>query len=215
MKAQTHAEIARSCKQSDWGRQFSRPTGWRGRLVGHLMAAKNAGISRLAVELLDVQPDDRLLEIGFGPGKGIHEAARHVSRGFIAGVDRSEVMLRQAERRNRWFIAEGRVELHRGSVGELPFEDGSFDRVFEVNSFHHWPSPAAGLAEIRRVLRDGGALQLCLRRKHPTRTFLVAPGCTEEEIQRVTRLVGAAGFRNVRVRQGKAGRKVACVAADR
>ena len=158
MQAQSEIETAKSCKQSSWGQQFGRPTGWRGWAVGQLMALKNAGMSRLAVELMDIGPEDRVLEIGFGPGKAIAEAARRVSRGLVAGIDPSEVMLRQAERRNKRFIATGRVDLRQGSVSALPFEDRSFTRVFEVNSFHHWSSPAAGLAEIRRVMRDGGTL---------------------------------------------------------
>ena len=68
----------RACNQTDWGRQFGEPTGWRGRALGRLMALKNARMSRVAVELLDVQPDDRGLEIGFGPGVAIAEAGRQV-----------------------------------------------------------------------------------------------------------------------------------------
>jgi ubiquinone/menaquinone biosynthesis C-methylase UbiE len=132
----------------------------------------------------------------------------------VAGVDRSEVMLRQATRRNRTAITEGRVELRQASVDGLPFADASFTHVFEVNSFHHWSSPQAGLAEIRRVLAEGGKLLLCLRMKHPTRTKLVAPGYTREEIDRVKRLVGEAGFRDVRVLGGNAGREVSCVIAE-
>jgi ubiquinone/menaquinone biosynthesis C-methylase UbiE len=177
------------------------------------MALKNAGMSRLAVELMDIGPEDRVLEIGFGPGKAIAEAARRVSRGLVAGIDPSEVMLRQAERRNKRFIATGRVDLRQGSVSALPFEDRSFTRVFEVNSFHHWSSPAAGLAEIRRVMRDGGTLLVCLRMKHPTRSFLVAPGYTDSEVARVAQLVRDAGFDNVRILYGEAGRQVACIVA--
>ncbi len=48
--------------------QFRQPHGRLGRLAGQVMAAANAGMNRFTVELLDVQPDDRILEIGFGPG---------------------------------------------------------------------------------------------------------------------------------------------------
>jgi ubiquinone/menaquinone biosynthesis C-methylase UbiE len=165
--------------------------------------------------MLAIEPEDRVLEIGFGPGKAIFEAARRATRGLVAGIDRSEVMLRQAERRNRRLIDAGSVELRQGSADALPFEDLSFNRVFEVNSFHHWPSPAAGLREIHRVLRAGGTLLLCLRMKHPTRSFLVAPGYTDSEIARVAELVRSVGFHNVRVLHGEAGRQVACVVGQR
>ena len=44
-----------------------------------------------------------------------------------------------------------------GDVAALPFGDGSFDSVASSLSMHHWSKPAAGLAEIARVLRPGGS----------------------------------------------------------
>ena len=42
-----------------------------------------------------------------------------------------------------------------GDVAALAFPDGSFDLVVSTLSMHHWADPAAGLAEIGRVLRLG------------------------------------------------------------
>jgi ubiquinone/menaquinone biosynthesis C-methylase UbiE len=179
------------------------------------MAIKNAGMNRLAVELLDIRSEDRVLEIGCGPGRGIEEAARRASRGFVAGIDRSEEMVRQAARRNRSAIAVGRVALRLADVTRLPFDDCSFDRSFEINSFHHWRAPARGLEEIRRVMREGATLLLCLRKEHPTRRRLAAPGYSDGEIARVAALVRDTGFGDVRVEHGEAGRAVACVIGRR
>jgi SAM-dependent methyltransferase len=43
-----------------------------------------------------------------------------------------------------------------GDVASLAFRDGSFDLVVSTLSMHHWADPAAGFAEIGRVLRPGG-----------------------------------------------------------
>jgi ubiquinone/menaquinone biosynthesis C-methylase UbiE len=43
-----------------------------------------------------------------------------------------------------------------GDAAALAFPDGSFDLVVSTLSLHHWADPAAGLAEIGRVLRPGG-----------------------------------------------------------
>ena len=53
-------------------------------------------MNRHAVGLLEVRPDDRVLEIGFGPGKQIQLPARRATAGLVAGVDLSEVMVEQA-----------------------------------------------------------------------------------------------------------------------
>jgi ubiquinone/menaquinone biosynthesis C-methylase UbiE len=63
------------------------------------------------VSLLDVQRDDRVLEIGFGPGVAIRELARLAADGYVYGLDHSEVMVRQAARRNAEGVRRGRVDL--------------------------------------------------------------------------------------------------------
>jgi ubiquinone/menaquinone biosynthesis C-methylase UbiE len=184
-----------SCQHSGWKQQFGRPTGMLGRLVGHLMAAKNIGMNRLTVEMLDVQPDDRILEVGCGPGTAVQLLAARVTTGFVAGVDLSEVMVKQATRRNRQFIKRGLVELRQGTVSRLPYENDAFTKVCAVNSFHHWPTPEADLREVRRAMREDGVLLLCLRMQLPSPRAFAAPGFTESEVGRVLELVQQVGFR--------------------
>ena len=206
---------AAGCKRFGLVGQFGQPTGFAGWLVGHLMAVKNAALNRAAVEVLDPQPDDRVLEIGFGPGKTIRMISKRLTNGFVAGVDLSGVMVKQAARRNREFVKMGRVELKQGSASSLPYGDGQFGKVCAINAFHHLPEPINALREIRRVLKPGGLVLLGLRMKHPTRTFLVAPGFTQEEIKQVLELLRTAGFGNIRTARRRAGREIICVLANR
>lgn len=204
-----------ACQPSKWTSQFMRPSGWRGQFVGHLMAAKNAAMNRLAAELLNVEPDDHILEIGFGSGAAIAKAAAHLTSGLIHGVDVSDVMLRQARRRNRQFIKDGRVEIKPVSVLQLPYPDSLFDKVFAVNNFHIWSDQQEALREIRRVLKVGGILLLPLRHKHPTLRWFVPPGFTEHEIDQVLRLLDLVGFRNIRTQVYCVDQGVTCVFGQR
>jgi SAM-dependent methyltransferase len=145
--------------------QFARPTGWLGRLAGRLMAKSDAD-DRWIVKLLDVQPDDRVLDVGCGPGVAVDLIAQRVSAGIVRGVDPSVVMLRQAARRNRAAIQAGRVELRRGSAASVPYPDGHFTRVCTLHTLYFWPSIEAGLREIRRVLAPGGRLVIAVRTRH-------------------------------------------------
>jgi ubiquinone/menaquinone biosynthesis C-methylase UbiE len=211
----THAHAVGACKETSFTRQFGHPTGFLGGLVGRLMAVKNAPLNELAVEVLAASPEDRVLEIGFGPGTAIEMLTRTVTRGTVAGVDLSAVMLQQASRRNRAAIDAGRVELRLGSVSHLPYDDASFDKALAVNTVHHWPNQLHDLQEVRRVLRDGGELLLCLRLAPPSPGRFTAPGLTRAEVTQVEELLRRAGYAEVHTELRERGREVACVKARR
>ena len=76
--------------------QFQNPRGFLGNLAGMIMAWENRERNTWVIELLDVQRADYILEIGFGPGWAIQQAARLATEGLVAGVDASKTMVRQA-----------------------------------------------------------------------------------------------------------------------
>jgi ubiquinone/menaquinone biosynthesis C-methylase UbiE len=154
--------------------QFGRPRGTAGRVAGWVMAhrSSNRQRNRWAVSLLDVRPTDRVLEIGFGPGLAIAELSRRVGdSGHVYGTDHSDVMLRQATRRNASAIAAGRVSLSRASVDRLPPSlGGPFDAILTVNSLGFWPAPTERLDELRRRLRPGGRIAIASQPRCPGAT---------------------------------------------
>jgi trans-aconitate methyltransferase len=89
-----------SVLESTFMRMFGRPTGMLGKLGGIIMARVNAPFARCVIRLLDVQPRDKVLEIGFGPGVGIQLLAKSAPEGRVAGVDCSREMVEQASARN-------------------------------------------------------------------------------------------------------------------
>jgi SAM-dependent methyltransferase len=127
-------------------RTFGVPRGLLGRLGGVVLARMNRRYVAWAVGLLAPQPQDRVLEIGFGPGVGIDLLA--ASAYHIAGADPSGEMLRQATKRNAAAISKGSVELCQASADRLPFPDDSFDKALAVNSMQLWPDKPAGLREL-------------------------------------------------------------------
>lgn len=85
----------------DWGRElllrmFGRPKGFLGRLGGLIMARVNRDAAAQVIKLLGIRPDDKVLEVGFGPGVGIQLLLERITGGWVAGVDQSQEMIRQA-----------------------------------------------------------------------------------------------------------------------
>ena len=168
-------------------RTFGRPQGLLGRLGGIIMARTNADCGCWVSDLLEVGPNDRVLEVGFGPGVVIHHLSKLAAVGYVAGIDQSREMVEQARARNATGIQSGRIDLRHGSVESLPFDDNSFDRALAINSMQVWPDAAAGLREIRRVLKPGGRIAL---------GFTPYSG---QPAKGLTETLTAAGFETVRV----------------
>ena len=169
--------------------QFGNPRGFVGAMVGHLMAIKNRRRIQWAVELLRVRPNDRVLEVGFGPGISLAQLARRAPQGVVTGVEHSPVMVAQARRRLGREIAAGRVEIQQGSVSALPFAGGVFDKALAVNTLLFWPQPIADLAEVKRVLAPGGSL-LVVWQPHGASDA----AAVERAAARVQEQMQAAGF---------------------
>lgn len=189
--------------------QFGRPTGLPGRMAGWIMAqrASNRRRNAWAVSLLDVQRDDRVLEIGFGPGIAIRELSRRAPEGYVCGLDHSAVMVQQATRRNAEGMRRGQVDLRLGSAESLPAFEAPFDKILAVNVMLFWDQPIELLGELRRVLRTGGRIAIAFQPR--------GPGATNEAATSTGReLVAAlrdAGFSQVRLETLKLKPAVVCV----
>ena len=139
---------------------FGRPEGIMGRVGGIVMARTNRKCAAWVTDLLEIKPNDKVLEVGFGPGVGIELLAKAIPAGEISGVDFSVEMVDQAIARNKQAIEKGRVNLRHGSVECLPYEGNSFDKALAINSLQMWSHPTTSLREMGRVLTTDGSIAL-------------------------------------------------------
>jgi ubiquinone/menaquinone biosynthesis C-methylase UbiE len=163
-------------------------------LISRLLGA--AKLHRRLVELADLHPGQRVLEIGCGTGNLTKLVKRGQPGAEVVGLDPDPRALAMATRK----AAGLGVRFDRGYSQSLPYPDGSFDRVLSSLMFHHLDEEQkrGTLSEVRRVLRPGGALYLVdfgaesgghglLRRRRPHRIVGNDAGT-------LTRLCAEAGF---------------------
>ena len=180
-------------------KQFGNPSGLFGKFIGNGMARNNVYDARWTVSLLNIQPQDHLLEIGFGPGVSTQLASEKAAKGFVAGIDHSQSMVQAASRRNAAAIQSGLVELQHGDVSSLPYPDQSFDMAFSLHSIYFWPNPLECLREIKRVLKQDGLLGITIQPKDKW-TPNVDPNIMRLYFgSEVASLFSEAGYRNIHV----------------
>jgi ubiquinone/menaquinone biosynthesis C-methylase UbiE len=74
-------------------------------------------------------------------------------------------MVEEARKINEKFVESGQAEFHLAHAENLPFENGSFNKIFTVNTIYFWDDPALVLSEIKRVLKPGGQFFVSIRPK--------------------------------------------------
>ncbi len=115
------------------GRLMARELGNPSALAAPLLAAlwnrRNATLNDVAYARLGLQPDDRVLEVGFGGGYLLGRIAAALTTGFVAGVDVSPAMVALCRRRYRSLVQAGRLELHCAPAESLPYPAGHFSRL--------------------------------------------------------------------------------------
>lgn len=111
---------------------------------------------QILLELLALQPEDVLLEVGCGGGAFLAEALASDCR--AAAIDHSAEMVALAREQNAQAVAEGRLEVIEADAQRLPFPDEMFTCATMTGVLGFLPDPVATFAEIRRVLADGGRL---------------------------------------------------------
>lgn len=128
---------------------FMYERGWRRqfRAAGFPGARKEAS---LAVD--HVGRTGTLLDVSCATGVLTRELAAAGSFDAIVGLDASEAMLREAFSRE----GAGVFARVRADAADMPFDDGGFDAVTAGAALHCWPRVQDAIAEVRRVLKEGG-----------------------------------------------------------
>jgi SAM-dependent methyltransferase len=163
------------------------------------VAAKASDRQRWAVEVLDVAPDDRILEVGCGHGVAVSLVCERLGGGRITAVDRSRKMIEAAATRNRDHT--GKVRFVTASIERADLGDDSYDKAFAVHvATLHRPGPA--LDAVRTRLIPGGRLYLfhqapSWKRAEPAEAFAGALARTLEVagLEPTETLVDAPGGR--------------------
>ncbi len=179
-------------------KQLRNPSGIFGRFLMKLLNRENAEMNDLALEQLNLQPEDYVLEIGFGGGYLMDKIAATQIPSCIVGIDPSIDSLQVGKKKFNKQIAKGYIEIKQGSAESLPYGDRFFDKVCTVNTIYFWSDAKSVLHECYRVLKQGGKLVICYNSKaFLEQTELTKYGFTAYEVEDVELLMQDSGFTEI------------------
>lgn len=114
-------------------------------------------IRNAMVDLLEISPTSRVLEVAAGTGRDTgYIASRLNDRGVLYVQDLAPTMVQAARTRLEAPEYQCELQFFVSSASHLPFADGFFDAVYSFGGFNEFSNPSASLQELTRVVKPGG-----------------------------------------------------------
>ena len=138
-----------------------KPEGFGGKIMVAMMNVGHSAVARWGLQFLELAPDAKVLDCGCGGGANIKRLLKKCPEGIVKGIDYSPVSVEKSKKVNEAAVTEGRCDVSRASVAELPFESEPFNAVTAFETVYFWPDLPQCFREVYRVLKPGGTFLIC------------------------------------------------------
>lgn len=139
----------------DLAAQLRCPQGEMGIETGLNMNTGNQAMIAATIDLLELKAGDHVLELGPGNAQHLSSLLDQYQVSSYHGLEISQTMCEQAIALNK-DSDQSKISFSCYDGLRLPFENGSFDVLFTVNTIYFWEQPQLLFTEIARVLKPGG-----------------------------------------------------------
>ena len=145
--------------------QFKKPRGLFGIFTSNMMIKGNQKNYDRLLKDLKVEPHNKILEIGYGPGIGIRVISESCPTCSIHGIDFSKLMFKKASSYNQPFIDEGRAKLYCGDFLKDSRLDNDYDKIFCLNVIYFWNELKTPFEKVWLLLKKGGSFHMYMADK--------------------------------------------------
>ena len=139
--------------------QCMKPHGEEGIQTIANMNENHKGISEFAFECVNVNEDDKILDIGCGGGVNIEKFLK-LTINNVDGLDYSEVSVAESIKRNQSTVDGGRCKVIQADVSDMPIDDESYDLVTGFETIYFWPDLGETFKEVLRIIKPNGQFMI-------------------------------------------------------
>ena len=139
--------------------QCMKPHGEEGLETIENMNENHREISEFAFECIDVDGNEKILDIGCGGGVNIEKFLRLTSNN-VDGLDYSEVSVVASIERNRDAVDNGRCTVMQADVSDMPIEDERYNLATAFETIYFWPEIQETFKEVSRIIKPEGRFMI-------------------------------------------------------
>lgn len=139
--------------------QCMRPHGEEGIETIKNMNENHKEISEFAFECINVNANDKIIDIGCGGGINIEKFLK-LTENNVDGLDYSEVSVNESIKRNRTAVDGKRCRIIQANVCDMPIEDDSYDIASAFETIYFWPDIENTFKEVLRVIKPKGQFMI-------------------------------------------------------
>lgn len=182
------------------GSQFGNPRGFVGKVCCVLMNIINKAMYKNTVSVMNISPDENMLDIGYGNGYLLNCVYKK-TKANLYGIDISEDMKIQATKRNKKALRDGKLFLDTGDCCDLKYADDFFAAVTSINTVYFWEDTLKGLSEIYRTLKAGGSFyNVVYTKEWLNKLSYTEKGFKKYGPEELAQFGRTAGFENIQVK---------------
>ncbi|MGI6217259.1 MAG: class I SAM-dependent methyltransferase, partial [Coriobacteriales bacterium] len=172
-------------------------------MLERMNGGHHAELAKWGFGNLSMKGDEHSLDLGCGGGANLSRLLTMCPDGSATGLDYSQASVDFSKKTNSQAILDGKCEVVRGDVANLPFDDCSFDLVTAFETIYFWPDIPSAFSEALRVLRPGGRFMVCNEADGVNDTAEKWTNIIEEMTvytpEQVSSFMGDAGFVDIQV----------------
>ena len=193
---ETKADALNSVADQKLQQEFNQ---WAAAGRGDEMEDHHSDITDQTIALMNIQPTDRILDLGCGTGWASRRLARMAGAGEVVGLDVADEMLHRAEEASTEF---NNIRYVWGSAENIPALDSLFTKVLSVESFYYYADQNKALRELKRVMAPEAQLFILINLYKDNHYSLRWVGELKVPVQALSEaeyisLLERHGFRNV------------------
>ena len=135
--------------------QCKKPHGEEGIETIKNMNENHREISEFAFECINVNVNDKILDIGCGGGVNIEKFLKRTSEN-VDGLDYSDISVAESIKRNSEAIENGRCKIIKADVSNMPIDDECYDLATAFETIYFWPDIGETFKEVFRIIKPNG-----------------------------------------------------------